>query len=99
MRKPTLFVFATLISLCVSAQDNMEAFRHFSVGAEVGLHGFGLELAVPVQKHLVLKAGYNWAPAGDLSEPTLSLTPRISDNFRIITQPSMSLSTGSVMRL
>ena len=66
MRKTTILVFATLVSCCAWAQDNMEAFRHFSVGAEVGLHGFGVELAVPVQKHLVIKAGYNWAPAHDL---------------------------------
>lgn len=85
MRKPTLFVFATLISLCVSAQDNMEAFRHFSVGAEVGLHGFGVELAVPVQKHLVLKAGYNWAPAGDLFRTDIVLDTKelrqLQDNY------------------
>ena len=71
MRKTTLWIFATLITCCVSAQDNMEAFRHFSIGAEVGLHGFGVELAVPVQKHLVVKAGYNWAPAGDLLKTDL----------------------------
>ena len=51
----------------------MEAFRHFSIGAEVGLHGFGVELAMPVQKHLVVKAGYNWAPAGDLLRTDLVL--------------------------
>ena len=66
MRKKILTLLAAFISIGVSAQDNMEPFRHFSVGAEVGLHGFGVELAVPVQKHLVFKAGYNWAPAGDL---------------------------------
>ena len=66
MRKQILTLLAAFISIGAWAQDNMEPFRHFSVGAEVGLHGFGVELAVPVQKHLVLKAGYNWAPAGDL---------------------------------
>lgn len=66
MRKTTLLIFATLISCCAWSQDNMEAFRHFSIGVEAGLHGFGVEVAVPVQKHLVVKAGYNWAPAGDL---------------------------------
>ena len=66
MRKQILTLLAAFITIGAWAQDNMEPFRHFSVGAEVGLHGFGVELAVPVQKHLVLKAGYNWAPAGDL---------------------------------
>ena len=66
MRKQILTLLAAFITIGAWAQDNMEPFRHFSVGAEVGLHGFGVELAVPVQKHLVLKAGYNWAPSGDL---------------------------------
>ena len=66
MRKQILTLLAAFITIGAWAQDNMEPFRHFSVGAEVGLHGFGVELAVPGQKHLVLKAGYNWAPAGDL---------------------------------
>jgi len=73
MRKIILTLFAAFVVIAIPAQDNMEAFRHFSVGAEVGLHGFGVELAMPVQKHLVLKAGYNWAPAGDLLRTDLVL--------------------------
>ena len=57
----------------VSAQDNMEAFRHISIGAEAGLHGFGVEIAMPIQKHLVLKAGYNWMPSGDLFNTNLTI--------------------------
>lgn len=57
----------------VSAQDNMEAFRHISIGAEAGLHGFGVEIAMPIQKHLVLKAGYNWMPSGDLFNTDLTI--------------------------
>ena len=68
-----LTLFAAFVATGISAQDNMEAFRHFSVGAEVGLHGFGVELAMPVQKHLVLKAGYNWAPEGDLLKTDIVL--------------------------
>ena len=68
-----LALFAAFVATGISAQDNMEAFRHFSVGAEVGLHGFGVELAMPVQKHLVLKAGYNWAPEGDLLKTDIVL--------------------------
>lgn len=73
MRNIVLSLFAAFIACSAWAQDNMEAFRHFSVGAEVGLHGFGVELAMPVQKHLVIKAGYNWAPAGDLFRTDLVL--------------------------
>lgn len=73
MRKRIIILFLSAFALSVSAQDNMEAFRHFSVGAEAGLHGFGVELAMPIQKHLVVKAGYNWAPAGDLLKTDIVL--------------------------
>ena len=73
MRKFYLLLFVAGMACGASAQDNMEAFRHLSIGGEVGLHGFGVEVAVPIQKHLVLKAGYNWAPAGDLIGTDLSL--------------------------
>ena len=48
MRKIVLSLFAAFIACSAWAQDNMEAFRHFSVGAEVGLHGFGVELAMQI---------------------------------------------------
>lgn len=73
MKKLIVTMFVCGAALCASAQDNMEAFRHLSVGAEVGLHGFGVELAMPIQKHLVLKAGYNWAPSGDLFSTDINL--------------------------
>ncbi len=66
-----LLAVSTFIS--VSAQDNMEAFRHISIGAEAGLHGFGVEIAMPIQKHFVLKAGYNWMPSGDLFNTNLTI--------------------------
>ena len=68
----TTLLFAG-IAICASAQDNMEAFRHLSVDAEIGLHGIGVELALPIQKHLVLKAGYNFAPQGDLFNTYISI--------------------------
>lgn len=90
MRKKILTLLAAFISIGVSAQDNMEPFRHFSVGAEVGLHGFGVELAVPVQKHLVFKAGYNWAPAGDLFNTDLVIDTKdlkeAQEQYTAITQ-------------
>lgn len=73
MRKLFLLVLAAGFTCLATAQDNMEAFRHLSIGGEVGLHGFGVEVAMPIQKHFVLKAGYNWAPSGDLVGTDLSL--------------------------
>ena len=66
MRKLFVTSLVALFALGVSAQDNMEAFRHLSIGAEAGLHGFGIEAAMPVHKKLVLRAGVNFLPSGDL---------------------------------
>ena len=74
MRKQFVSVVIACMTLCVSAQVNMEAFRHLSVGVEAGLQGFGVELAIPIQKHFVLKAGYNWMPSGDLLTTDLNLS-------------------------
>lgn len=62
MRK--LFMLPALLLLCcaLKAQYNMEAFRHLSIGIEAGLHGLGIEAAIPLGHHLVLKGGYNMAP-------------------------------------
>lgn len=73
MKRFFVLLLAAGIVSGISAQDNMEAFRHLSIGAEVGLHGLGVEVAMPVQKHLVLKAGYNWVPSGDLFTTDLTL--------------------------
>lgn len=73
MKKPLVALLAVVLTFGVSAQENMQAFRHLSVGAEAGLHGFGVELAMPIQKHIVLKAGYNWVPSGDLFSTQISL--------------------------
>ena len=74
MRKLFVWVVIACMVLRVSAQVNMEAFRHLSVGVEAGLHGFGVELAIPIQKHFVFKAGYNWVPSGDLMTTDLNLS-------------------------
>jgi len=62
----TLFIFLFAAFCCASAQDNMVPFRHMSLGAEIGLHGLGVEVAVPVHNRIVFKAGYNWASKRDL---------------------------------
>jgi len=66
MKRLFITSFVALITLGMSAQDNMEPFKHLAVGVEAGLHGVGLEVAMPVHKHLVVRAGYNWVPSGDL---------------------------------
>lgn len=55
-----LFV-AVVLMLGVWAANGQEAFKHLSLGLEVGLTGPGLQIAVPVvSDHLVLVAGYNF---------------------------------------
>lgn len=73
MKRLLVTLLACGMAICVSAQDNMEPFRHLSLGAEAGFHGFGVELAMPVQKHFVIKAGYNWVPSGDLFNTNITL--------------------------
>ena len=51
----------------------MVPFSHLSVGAEIGLHGVGVELALPIQEHLVLKAGYNFSPKKDLFNTNMTI--------------------------
>lgn len=77
IRKTVLTLIAFCFSCCcVVAQDNMAAFRHFSVGAEIGLHGLGMEVAVPVHKQLVFKTGYNWASSKDLFNTDILIDTR-----------------------
>lgn len=66
MKRLSATLFMAFIAISLSAQDNMVAFRHLSIDAEVGLHGIGLELAMPIHKNLVFKTGFNWVPSGDL---------------------------------
>ena len=73
MKRLFITSFVALFTLGMSAQDNMEPFRHFSVGIEAGLHGAGIEVAMPVLPSLVLKAGYNWFPSGELISTDVSI--------------------------
>ena len=72
MRKLFATTLAAIMALGISAQDNMEPFRHFSVGVEAGLHGVGIEVAMPVLPSLVVKAGYNWFPSSELINTDVS---------------------------
>lgn len=77
MRKIILTIYTLCIACCCAvAQDNMVPFRHLSVGAELGLHGLGVELAVPVHRKLVFKAGYNWAARHDLFSTDIIINTR-----------------------
>ena len=66
MRRLFLQPILSLLCCALSAQYNMDPFRHLSVNVEAGLHGTGVEVAIPVSHHLVIKGGYNMAPAVDL---------------------------------
>jgi hypothetical protein len=72
MKRLFITSFVALFTLGITAQENMEALSHLSVGVEAGLHGFGIEAAMPVHKSLVVKAGVNFLP-GDLFSTDLSL--------------------------
>ena len=72
MKRLFVLSLATLFTLGISAQENMEPFRHVSVGIEAGLHGVGIEVATPVLPSLVLKAGYNWFPSSELINTDVS---------------------------
>ena len=72
MKRLFVLSLATVLTLGISAQDNMEPFRHFSVGVEAGLHGVGIEVAMPVLPSLVVKAGYNWFPSSELVNTDVS---------------------------
>lgn len=70
----TLLAAATIVS--ANAQDEMEAFKHMSASAEVGMMGIGINVAMPVvSNHLVCVLGYN-LPAG----PTFKKTYRLKAN-------------------
>jgi len=73
-------LFAALVAITVvtvaGAQDNMVPFSHLSIGAEIGLHGAGVEVAIPIQRHIVLKAGYNISPRNDLFNTDISIDTR-----------------------
>ena len=73
MKRIFITSLVALFTLGVSAQDNMEAFKHLGVGVEAGLHGFGFDVAMPVYKGLVVKAGYNFVPSGDLFTTQFSI--------------------------
>ena len=72
MKRLFVLSLATVLTLGISAQENMEPFRHFSVGVEAGLHGVGIEVAMPVLPSLVVKAGYNWFPSSELVNTDVS---------------------------
>lgn len=61
MKKTFIALLAFALLSSGSAVYAQQAFKHLSIGAEVGTAGAGIELALPViTDHLVLKAGYNF---------------------------------------
>ena len=47
MKRLFITSLVALLTMGISAQDNFEAFRHLGVGVEAGLHGFGIDVAMP----------------------------------------------------
>ena len=73
MKRLFITSLVALFTLGISAQDNLEPFKHLGVGVEAGLHGFGVDVSMPVLKGLVVKAGYNFVPSGDLVSTQFSI--------------------------
>lgn len=73
MRRLFFLPILLLLSCALHAQYNMEAFRHLSIDVEAGLCGIGVDVAIPVGYHLVLKGGYNKAPAMDYFNTAIML--------------------------
>lgn len=73
MKRLFITSLVALLTLGVSAQDNFEAFKHLGVGVEAGLHGFGVDVSMPVYKGLIVKAGYNFVPSGDIFSTQFSI--------------------------
>ena len=73
MKRLFITSLVALFTLGISAQDNLEPFKHLGVGVEAGLHGFGVDVSMPVLKGLVVKAGYNFVPSGDLVSTQCSI--------------------------
>lgn len=94
MKRLSVLLVTVMIGAGAVAQTNMKAFRHMSFGAEAGLHGLGVELALPVEKHLVFKAGYNWSPSGDLFNSDFNISTSELKNAQEEIERK-SLATGS----
>ena len=56
-----LCILAAMLLVSLSALNAQEAFKHVSLGLDLGTTGAGLQVAVPVvTDHLVFKAGFNY---------------------------------------
>ena len=75
-----LLVIAAALSISAGAANAQDAFKHLSVGLEIGTTGAGVELALPVvTDHLVLKAGYNFPNANLNVSTNLNISEFSSD--------------------
>lgn len=92
MKKIVLsLALASVTALGFAQSENMEAFKHMSVGVEAGLMGAGVQVAMPVvTDHLVLVLGYNsfkysmdktieGLGYGDLNNHIAKLNQQVSD--------------------
>ena len=75
-----LLVIVAVLSISAGVVNAQEAFKHLSVGLEVGTTGAGVELALPVvTDHLVLKAGYNFPNINAKTTTNVSISNFSSD--------------------
>lgn len=58
MKRTLTILFACLISITSFAQSDKNFFNHLSVGLNLGTPGFGLDVAMPANDHLQLRAGF-----------------------------------------
>ena len=69
MMKKTIVTIVAALAVCAGASAQ-EAFKHLSVGLEIGTTGAGIQLALPVvSNHLVFTAGYKF-PSVSISMTT-----------------------------
>lgn len=85
----TGFVIAMLTTSTVSAQDK-NIFNHLSVGAEVGLTGWGLEIASPVTPYVTLRTGFTTLPRFNINTDVNYTTRGTEKNVDITGRVHMS---------
>lgn len=55
-------MLACLISIATFAQSDRSFFNHLSVGLNLGTPGYGLDVAMPVNRHVQVRTGFSLLP-------------------------------------
>lgn len=65
----SLILYLSLININIHAQENkLGYFNSFSIGANVGTTGWGIDIATPIGQHLSLRAGFTIMPNFNYSD-------------------------------